>query len=77
MLEGLTQNLSDALSFFNRSGRMTEANIREGMRQVRQALLEADVGQEGKAEPGVKIDRTGFLTDANADMVDLFNCDHH
>jgi signal recognition particle subunit SRP54 len=46
MLEGLTQNLTDALSFFGRSGRMTEANIREGMRQVRQALLEADVNYE-------------------------------
>jgi signal recognition particle subunit SRP54 len=46
MLEGLTQNLSDALSFFNRSGRLTEANIRDGMRQVRQALLEADVNYE-------------------------------
>ena len=46
MLEGLTQNLSKALSVFSRSGRLTEANIREGMRQVRQALLEADVNYD-------------------------------
>ncbi|MGH7201133.1 MAG: signal recognition particle protein, partial [Planctomycetaceae bacterium] len=37
-----TNNLRGALAFIDR-GRLTEANIREGMRQVRQALLEADV----------------------------------
>lgn len=46
MLEGLTQNLTNALSFFRRSGRLTESNIRDGMKQVRQALLEADVNYE-------------------------------
>ncbi len=45
MFEGITQNLKSALSFIER-GRLTEANIREGMRQVRQALLEADVNYE-------------------------------
>jgi len=43
MFEGLTQSLGNAFSFFKRSGRLTEKNIHEGMRQVRQALLEADV----------------------------------
>ena len=42
MFEGITQNLENAFAFIRR-GRLTEANIREGMRQVRQALLEADV----------------------------------
>ncbi|HUG89222.1 MAG TPA: signal recognition particle protein [Planctomycetaceae bacterium] len=42
MFEGITQGLRGALSFIDR-GRLTEANIREGLRQVRQALLEADV----------------------------------
>ena len=45
MFEGITQDLQNALSFINR-GRLTEANIREGLRQVRQALLEADVNYE-------------------------------
>ncbi|MBM80225.1 MAG: signal recognition particle protein [Planctomycetaceae bacterium] len=42
MFEGISKGLSGALDFINR-GRLTESNIREGMRQVRQALLEADV----------------------------------
>jgi signal recognition particle subunit SRP54 len=42
MFEGITQGLRGALSFIDR-GRLTEANIREGLKQVRQALLEADV----------------------------------
>lgn len=46
MLEGLTKNLTSALGTFRRTGRLTEANIRDGMRAVRQALLEADVNYE-------------------------------
>jgi len=45
MFEGITDNLKNALSFLNR-GRLTEANIREGMQTVRQALLEADVNYD-------------------------------
>ncbi|MFQ5731279.1 MAG: signal recognition particle protein [Planctomycetaceae bacterium] len=46
MFEGITESLGNAFSLFRRSGRLTETNIREGMRQVRQALLEADVHYE-------------------------------
>ncbi len=46
MLEGITKSLTGALSIFGRSGQLTEANIRDGMRQVRQALLEADVNYD-------------------------------
>ena len=45
MFEGITQGLKGALSFIDR-GRLTEANIREGLKQVRQALLEADVNYD-------------------------------
>ncbi len=45
MFEGISKNLKGALSFLDR-GKMTEANIREGMKQVRQALLEADVNYD-------------------------------
>jgi signal recognition particle subunit SRP54 len=45
MFEGITQNLENAFAFIRR-GRLTEANIREGLRQVRQALLEADVNYQ-------------------------------
>jgi signal recognition particle subunit SRP54 len=46
MFESITQNLTGALSFFRRGGKLTEANIREGLDAVRQALLEADVNYQ-------------------------------
>jgi signal recognition particle subunit SRP54 len=42
MFEGITRGLSEAFRKL-RGGRLTEANMREGMREVRRALLEADV----------------------------------
>src|SRR5438876_4392956 len=43
MFEGIQKSLSDALKKLRGRGRITEANIREGLREVRRALLEADV----------------------------------
>ncbi len=43
MFEGITRGLSDALKKLRGRGRLTEANIRDGLREVRRALLEADV----------------------------------
>jgi signal recognition particle subunit SRP54 len=43
MFEGITQGLKGALSQLVRGGKLTEANIRDGLAQVKQALLEADV----------------------------------
>lgn len=43
MFESLTESLTKALDKFTARGRLTEVNIREGMRDVRRALLEADV----------------------------------
>src|SRR5262245_17140154 len=43
MFEGITRGLSDALKKLRGRGRLTEANIRDGLREVRKALLEADV----------------------------------
>ena len=43
MFEGIQRGLSDALRKLRGRGRLTEANIREGLREVRRALLEADV----------------------------------
>ncbi|NOX52907.1 MAG: signal recognition particle protein, partial [Planctomycetes bacterium] len=45
MFESITQGIREALTFIDR-GRLTEANIREGLRQVRRALLEADVNYD-------------------------------
>ncbi len=45
MFESITRNLGDALGSLAR-GRLTEANIRESMGKVRQALLEADVNYD-------------------------------
>jgi signal recognition particle subunit SRP54 len=43
MFEGIQKNLSEAFKKLRGRGRLSEANIRDGMREVRRALLEADV----------------------------------
>jgi signal recognition particle subunit SRP54 len=43
VFEGITENLTSAFSAFRGTGKITEANIHNGMKQVRKALLEADV----------------------------------
>lgn len=43
MLESLTQKLANAFKRFRNKGKLTEADVREGMREVKRALLEADV----------------------------------
>ena len=42
--EGLTEKLSAAFKRLRGKGRLTEADVKETMREVRLALLEADVG---------------------------------
>ena len=46
MFDDIQHRLSDALGRFKPRGRLTEANIEEGLREVRTALLEADVNFE-------------------------------
>src|SRR5262245_15547839 len=43
MFEGIQKSLAGALKRLTGRGRLTEANIREGLGEVRKALLEADV----------------------------------
>jgi len=43
MFQGLTEKLSNAFKRFRGRGKLTEADVREGMREVKLALLEADV----------------------------------
>lgn len=43
MFEGITRGLSDAFKKMRGRGRLTVDNIRDGLREVRRALLEADV----------------------------------
>ena len=43
MFDSLSEKLNNAFRKFRNKGRLTEADVREGMREVRQALLEADV----------------------------------
>ncbi len=45
MLESITENLTNALGKMAR-GKLSEGNIREGMAEVRKALLEADVNYD-------------------------------
>ena len=41
--EGLTEKLSAAFKKLRGKGRLTEADVKEAMREIRLALLEADV----------------------------------
>ena len=43
MFESLTDRLNETFARLNRKGRLTEADVDEAMREVRRALLEADV----------------------------------
>ena len=43
MFESITTSLKSALSVLSRGGKLTEANVRDGLAQVKRALLEADV----------------------------------
>jgi signal recognition particle subunit SRP54 len=43
MFEGIQQGLSEALKRLRGKGRLTEANMRDGLQAIRKALLEADV----------------------------------
>ena len=54
MFESLTQRLSGTIERLRGRGRLTEENIREATREVRIALLEADVALAG----GAGADRT-------------------
>ncbi len=50
MFEGITEGLGNALSALTRSGKFTETNIRDAMKEVRTALLEADVAYDIASE---------------------------
>src|SRR5438477_1510283 len=43
MFESIQRGLSDALKKLRGRGRLSEANVREGLQEVRKALLDADV----------------------------------
>ena len=43
MFEGIQRGLSEAFKKLRGRGRLTEANVRDGLREVRRTLLEADV----------------------------------
>ena len=43
MFQSLTEKLSNAFKKFRNKGKLTEADVKEGMREVKLALLEADV----------------------------------
>ena len=43
MFQSLSEKLSEAFKKFKNKGRLTEADVKEGMREIKLALLEADV----------------------------------
>ena len=43
MFQNLQERLSNAFKHFKNKGKLTEADVKEGMREIKLALLEADV----------------------------------
>ena len=43
MFQSLTDKLSEAFKKFRNKGKLTEADVKAGMREIKLALLEADV----------------------------------
>lgn len=43
MFQSLSEKLSNAFRFFKNKGKLTEADVKAGMREIKMALLEADV----------------------------------
>ena len=43
MFQGLTEKLANAFKIFKNKGKLTEADVKAGMREIKLALLEADV----------------------------------
>ena len=43
MFQSLTDKLSNAFKFFRGKGKLTESDVKAGMREIKLALLEADV----------------------------------
>ena len=43
MFESLSEKLSNAFKFFRNKGKLTESDVKAGMREIKMALLEADV----------------------------------
>lgn len=46
MFDGITRNLSEAFKKLSGRGKLTEANIKDGLQEVKRALLEADVNYQ-------------------------------
>ena len=65
--EGLTEKLSNAFKKLRGKGRLSEADVKESMREIRLALLEADVNYKVVKDFIKKTTERCVGTDARAD----------
>ncbi len=61
--EGLTEKLSNAFKKLRGKGRLTEADVKEAMREIRMALLEADVSYKVVKDFVAKVSERAVGTD--------------
>ena len=66
MFENLSDRLSKTLRNISGKGRLTEDNIKETLREVRMALLEADVALPVVREFIAKVKEIEFLIDGSS-----------
>ena len=65
--EGLTEKLSAAFKKLRSKGRLTEADVKDAMREIRLALLEADVSYKVVKDFVKKADATDRCVYTGAD----------
>src|SRR5437899_2602226 len=70
MFEGITRSLGDALKKLRGRGRLTVENIKDGLREVRRAFLEADVNVNAVAEAKRTLCDTVILDTAGRLQID-------
>ncbi len=63
MLESLSEKLSNAFKKFRNKGKLTESDVKEGMREIKRALLEADVNFKVAREFTARVSERAVGTD--------------
>ena len=61
--EGLTEKLNNAFKRLRGKGRLTEADVKDAMREIRMALLEADVSYKVVKDFVAKVSERAVGTD--------------
>ena len=71
--ESLSERLQNALKMFRGTGKLTEDDLKAPMREVRMALLEADVNFKVVKDFVAKVKERALGAEVSVDMMALVN----